>query len=287
MVSTEHLARLAAAAREGRREAHSRRRRQAACQHRARRHVRDVAADSRRGDLEGRAARQGRRAASRFRRDARGRISASAQDLRQDGRHRLDRQAGRRLTDMAARYTADLAATPDKRRFMFAYTNEDVATLNAHARALHRQRGDLGQDHSLATSIGAAQFATGDRIQFTGNGRRRPRRTQVSPMAASAPSPRSRSDEHARRACPSRSTRPKATSRRPSASLSARTARPGEFNSFKHGYAGTIYRGQGRTLDEALCLPFVALAQLRRLCRFDPAPRARSHIRGARDRQRP
>jgi len=25
----------------------------------------------------------------------------------------------------------------------------------------------------------------------------------------------------------------------------------GEFNSFKHGYAGTIYRGQGRTLDEA------------------------------------
>ena len=28
-------------------------------------------------------------------------------------------------------------------------------------------------------------------------------------------------------------------------------SKAGEFNSFKHGYAGTIYRGQGRTLDEA------------------------------------
>jgi len=28
-------------------------------------------------------------------------------------------------------------------------------------------------------------------------------------------------------------------------------AKAGEFNAFKHGYAGTIYRGQGRTLDEA------------------------------------
>ena len=44
------------------------------------------------------------------------------------GIHWTDRQSDT-LKDMAARYTADVAATPDKRRFMFAYTNKDVATL--------------------------------------------------------------------------------------------------------------------------------------------------------------
>ena len=78
MISTKELARVAAAARDRRREAHSRRRRQAAIEHRARRHVRDVAADPRRGDLEGGAARPGRRAERGFRQDARGRVSASA-----------------------------------------------------------------------------------------------------------------------------------------------------------------------------------------------------------------
>ena len=28
------------------------------------------------------------------------------------------------------------------------------------------------------------------------------------------------------------------------------TREAGEFDAFKHGYAGTIYKGQGRTLDE-------------------------------------
>ena len=32
--------------------------------------------------------------------------------------------------------------------------------------------------------------------------------------------------------------------------MSEQNAKAGEFDKFKHGYAGTIYRGQGRTLDE-------------------------------------
>ena len=71
---------------------------------------------------------------------------------------------------MAARYTADVANDPDKRRFMFAFTNAEVKTLNDHARALHKERGDLGEDHSLQTAAGSQDFATGDRIQFSGNG---------------------------------------------------------------------------------------------------------------------
>jgi hypothetical protein len=154
------------------------------------------------------------------------------------------------LRDMAGRYTADLAAAPDKRRFMFAFTNAEVATLNAHARSLHRARGDLGTDHKLATASGPAEFAAGDRIQFTGNGY-------------------SKREKHAGltngrvgtiTAIDTGGGQPRVTV----ALDTAKGAKPqevsfivgengaaGEFNRFKHGYAGTIYRGQGRTLDES------------------------------------
>jgi hypothetical protein len=52
---------------------------------------------------------------------------------------------------------------------MFALRNVDVDALNQQARALHKTRGDLGEDHALKTATGAQQSATGDRIQFTGN----------------------------------------------------------------------------------------------------------------------
>ena len=44
------------------------------------------------------------------------------------------------------RYADDIAAAPDKKRFVFAYTNEQVDTLNAFARDVHRERGVLGED---------------------------------------------------------------------------------------------------------------------------------------------
>ena len=77
-------------------------------------------------------------------------------------------------TDQAAealqrRYAGDIAAEPDRKRFIFAYTNEQVDVLNRFAREVHRQRGALAEDHTLATARGAAPFAVGDRVQFTDN----------------------------------------------------------------------------------------------------------------------
>jgi hypothetical protein len=154
------------------------------------------------------------------------------------------------LKEMAARYTDDLAATPDKKRFMFVQTNADVATLNQHARELHKARGDLGEDHALKTATGEAQFATGDRIQFTGNGRTKEEKRaglvngRVGTIAEIETAENGktrvtvdldmRSGEKAQQIRFTVGEDPKA----------------GEFDKFKHGYAGTIYRGQGRTLDE-------------------------------------
>ena len=70
---------------------------------------------------------------------------------------------------LVAEYAKDSAADPDKTRFVFAYTNAEVHELNAAIRAGRKERGELGADHSLPTREGAQDFATGDRIQFTGN----------------------------------------------------------------------------------------------------------------------
>jgi len=154
------------------------------------------------------------------------------------------------LKEMAARYTADVAAEPDKRRFMFAYTNKDVDSLNAYARGLHRERGDLGEDCTLATKHGAAPFAEGDRIQFTGNGRTKDERNaglvngRVGTVADISIDKQDRAHVTVE-LDGKKDQQPQRVS-----FVVGDDAKAGEFNSFKHGYAGTIYRGQGRTLDE-------------------------------------
>jgi ATP-dependent exoDNAse (exonuclease V) alpha subunit len=154
------------------------------------------------------------------------------------------------LRDMAQKYTADTAADPSKTRFMFAFSNVETGALNDYARDVHKRRGDLGEDCTLKTAQGEATFATGDRIQFTGNGYGKkainaglsngqvgtikeiafegdfltPRVTVTLDTAAGA--------------------KPKEVS-----FVVGSDGKAGEFDAFKLGYAGTIYRGQGDTLD--------------------------------------
>jgi hypothetical protein len=154
------------------------------------------------------------------------------------------------LKEMAAKYTADLAAEPDKKRFMFAYTNKDVATLNTEARTLHKARGDLGADQTLRTKDGPATFAEGDRIQFTGTARDHGQKRAGLTNGRVGTVERIETGKDGK----DRMTvaldvgshdKPQSVT-----FTVGGDAKAGEFNSFKHGYAGTIYRGQGRTLDQ-------------------------------------
>jgi len=153
------------------------------------------------------------------------------------------------LKQMAAKYMADVTSEPEQKRFMFAFTNKDVQSLNIQARALHRQRGELGEDHTLATKDGLQAFAKGDRIQFTGNARKKADRAagfvngRVGTVEALVLDP---------------AGKPSVTvlldtgkgdpQQRVQFTVGANHA-AGEFDAIKHGWAGTIYRGQGRTID--------------------------------------
>ena len=74
---------------------------------------------------------------------------------------------------LVARWTADTAADPKASRFVFAYTNAEVSQLNADLRQVRRDRGELaGPDVRFATKHGPADFAVGDRVQFTDTDKR-------------------------------------------------------------------------------------------------------------------
>jgi Ti-type conjugative transfer relaxase TraA len=130
----------------------------------------------------------------------------------------------------------DTADEPDATRFVFAYTNRDVDALNAELRRVRRHRGELRRgDVRFQTKHGPADFAPGDRVQFTDT--LKPAHLYngnvgtITAIDAETGTIRARLD-----AASGQQGREVAWSAY-------------EFDGFRHGYAGTIYKGQGRTLD--------------------------------------
>jgi hypothetical protein len=127
-------------------------------------------------------------------------------------------------------YRHDVAAAPDKSRFIFAYTNVDVAELNRGAREVHRALGQLGADHEIDSADGRANFAAGDRIQFSKNDKK---------LGIYNGTTGTVHDIEGSRVTV-------AIDGGKTASFDSR-----EYQSFRHGYAGTIYKGQGATVDQS------------------------------------
>jgi len=142
---------------------------------------------------------------------------------------------------LVARWKADTLADPKASRFVFAYTNADVSQVNAELRQVRRDRGELGSpDVRFETKHGAADFAVSDRVQFTDTDRKR----------------------HIYNGNAGVITGIDARTGQLTARLDATAGVPGrevtwaaaEFEGFRHGYAGTIYKGQGKTLDHTYLL---------------------------------
>ncbi len=124
---------------------------------------------------------------------------------------------------------------------MFAYTNVDVSQLNAELRQVRRDRGELASpDVMLATKHGEMAFAIGDRVQFTDTAKKlgihNGNAGTVTGLDAATGQVRARLDAPAGR----------------EGLIVAWSA--SEFDGFRHGYAGTIHKGQGKTLDHTYLL---------------------------------
>jgi hypothetical protein len=62
-------------------------------------------------------------------------------------------------------------ASPDKTRIILTHTNAEVRDLNEQARGRLRAEGKLGEDVGVKTERGVRQFASGDRLMFLRNER--------------------------------------------------------------------------------------------------------------------
>jgi Ti-type conjugative transfer relaxase TraA len=134
-------------------------------------------------------------------------------------------------TALVEAWKRDTAAEPQATRFVFAYTNRDVDVLNAELRQVRRDRGELaGPDVRFATKHGPAEFAPGDRVQFTETDKRLHIHNGNTGTITGIDA---RTGELTARLDSGRAV-----------SWSGE-----EFQGFRHGYAGTIYKGQGKTLD--------------------------------------
>jgi hypothetical protein len=132
---------------------------------------------------------------------------------------------------LVERWAKDNAADASKSRFVFAYTNQDANELNAAIRDVRQQRRELGDGREFETKHGVAEFATGDRLQFTATDKQR---GIYNGQAGTVQGIEGTTLTVA---------------------LDGKAGRVvrfdgAEFDGFRHGYAGTIYKGQGRTFDQ-------------------------------------
>jgi Ti-type conjugative transfer relaxase TraA len=132
--------------------------------------------------------------------------------------------------DLIDRWDRDRQASPDESRIILTHTNDEVRALNEAARERMRAVGDLGDEVHVTVGRGARNFASGDRVMFLQNERGLGVKNgtlgiieQVSPQAMSV-----RTDD-------GRSV----------------TFDLKDYNRIDYGYAATIHKAQGMTVDRA------------------------------------
>ena len=132
---------------------------------------------------------------------------------------------------LVKQWAKDSAGGGEKSRFVFAYTNADVDRLNADLRQERAQRGELGPSHAFDTQHGRKEFAVGDRVQLTGTDKK------LKLYNGHAGTLQSIEGNQLKLKLDGKAGR-------------VVTFNAEEFKQFRHGYAGTIYKAQGRTLDQ-------------------------------------
>lgn len=142
-----------------------------------------------------------------------------------------------RTEDAKAALVADWAQAqrerPEALRFIYASTNKEVDDLNRRCRALRVERGEVEAGERFQTVRGELAVAAGDRLQFYGNDRKAGIYNGTVGTVVSAGRER----------------------------ISVRldggdvvSFAPAKFDQWGHGYAGTVYRGQGKTQLEVSAL---------------------------------
>ncbi len=130
--------------------------------------------------------------------------------------------------DLIGRWDRDRQASPDSSRIILTHTNAEVRELNQAARDRMREAGDLGEDVRITVERGERSFAAGDRVMFLQNERGLGVKNgtlgtieQVSTQSMNVQTDDGRSISFDLK----------------------------DYNRIDHGYAATIHKAQGMTVD--------------------------------------
>jgi hypothetical protein len=136
---------------------------------------------------------------------------------------------------------SDMEARPEGSRIVLAHRRADVFELNASIREARQERGDLAGEFSYATNDGERKFAPGDRIIFLENNRDLGVKNGMIGTVEAVEDGRltARLDQPA--------SRKEGEGRRVSVSMA-------DYAAVDHGYATTIHKSQGATVDRAFVL---------------------------------
>ena len=130
--------------------------------------------------------------------------------------------------DLIDRWDRDRQASPERSRIILTHTNDEVRALNEAARERMRAAGDLGDEVRVTVERGERGFASGDRVMFLQNERGLGVKngTLGTIEQVSAQSMTVQTDD-------GRSVRFDLK----------------DYNRIDHGYAATIHKAQGMTVD--------------------------------------
>lgn len=149
---------------------------------------------------------------------------------------------------LVAGWAAERQQSPAESRIMLAHTRADVAELNRLAREAMRGAGELGREHQVATEAGPRSIATGDRVMF------------LRPERALGAGPGGRGGVAVKNGTLGTVEAIDAAGER----LTVRLDGPGgreesrlvtfytrDYGHLDHGYAATVHKAQGVTVDRA------------------------------------
>ncbi len=130
--------------------------------------------------------------------------------------------------DLIDRWDRDRQASPDRNRIILTHTNDEVRALNEAARKRMRVAAELGNEVHVTVDRGARNFASGDRVMFLQNERGLGVKNgtlgtidQVSAQSMTVQTDDGRSVQFDFK----------------------------DYNRIDHGYAATIHKAQGMTVD--------------------------------------
>jgi Ti-type conjugative transfer relaxase TraA len=123
---------------------------------------------------------------------------------------------------------------PDKSLLMMAYTREDVKSLNERAREIRKDQNELGEGHNLQTARGKREFAENDRVYFLQNNK------ELQVKNGTLGTIKSIDDQNNLVITVDREDGKKPQKVKFNIN---------EYNHIEHGYAATVHKAQGSTID--------------------------------------